>query len=184
MFPEPYRSDRQALEEHVKRLIREDIKASYLKALQGYLWRRGYETGDLSAPLFDDVEPFLKAAQGAGKRVIIYSSGSVPAQKLLMGHTNAPESNLTHLISDWYDTTNAGPKTDAASYSRIMSNYSTVDAGRWLFLSDNLLEVEAALAAGMHSVPVVRPGNSPLPSDNTLSARAICNFKHEPAEGH
>jgi enolase-phosphatase E1 len=90
--------------------------------------------------------------------------------------------DLQHLIRDWFDTTNAGFKTKATSYKKIAStlNVSTrhqplgpvrparsltckqVDPEEVLFLSDNVKEVDAAIAAGMRSKLVDRPGNAPL----------------------
>lgn len=96
---------------------------------------------------------------------MIYSSGSVPAQKLLFGHTDGDPSDLRPLIADWFDTVNAGPKPQASSYQRIMKNHLGVRPDRWLFLSDNVLEVKAAIEAGMHALPVTRPGNEALNSD-------------------
>lgn len=87
-FPERYRRDRDAFEAHVRHLVAQDIKAPYLKALQGYLWRQGYESGDLVAPVFPDVGHFIRTAQAAGKKIIVYSSVSVPAQKLFFSHTD------------------------------------------------------------------------------------------------
>lgn len=106
---------------------------------------------------------------------MIYSSGSVPAQKLLFGHTDAEPSNLMPLISDWFDTVNAGPKVDAESYAKIASHYPDVALGDWLFLTDSPKEVTAAREAGMQSLPVSRPGNAPLPLDDGLGS-PISNF--------
>ncbi|OAQ95856.1 hypothetical protein LLEC1_00258 [Akanthomyces lecanii] len=175
-FPEEYRNDRAALEAHVKDLVARDVKAPYLKSLQGHLWRHGYETGVLKAPLFDDVPPFIKSAHSAGKQVMIYSSGSVPAQKLFFGHTTSDPSDMVPFISAWFDTVNAGPKTEAASYSKILSNVPETKPGRWLFLSDNIKEVDAARAAGMRSYPVVRLGNAPLPADHPMTSSALHSF--------
>lgn len=107
---------------------------------------------------------------------MIYSSGSVPAQKLFFSHTTSEPSDLSHLISDWFDTVNAGPKTDGDSYLKIMSRHSDINPHRWLFLSDNLNEVEAARNSGMRSLPVIRPGNAPLPPNHLLSAAAVSTF--------
>ena len=175
-FPEAYRDDRNSLEEHVRDLVDRDVKAPYLKSLQGHLWQHGYQTGELKAPLFSDVAPFMKAAHARGKKVVIYSSGSVQAQKLLFGHTNAEPSDMKPLITDWFDTVNAGPKTDAASYRKILSHYPKVGAVKWLFFSDNLSEVDAALQAGMRSLPLARPGNPALPLEHPLTSRAIADF--------
>ncbi|KAM4062229.1 enolase-phosphatase E1 [Hirsutella rhossiliensis] len=181
-FPEPYRGDRGAFEAHVRQLVAQDIKAPYLKALQGHLWHQGYESGDLEAPVFPDVGPFITTAHASGKKIIIYSSGSVPAQKLFFSHTTAQPSDLTPFISAWFDTVNAGPKTEATSYTTILSSSPDITPARWLFLSDNLKEVGAALASGMRSLPVTRPGNAPLPPDDPLSQLAIRDFAPESAE--
>ncbi|KAH7308220.1 HAD-like domain-containing protein [Stachybotrys elegans] len=181
-FPPEHRGNPAALEAHVRDLVRQDSKVSYLKALQGHLWKHGYETGEIQAPLFPDVAPCIAAARAAGKNIMIYSSGSVPAQKLLFGHTNADPADLTPQICDWFDTVNAGPKTDVASYKAILLKHPDIDPARWLFFSDNLKEVEAALGSGMRSLPVMRPGNAPLPDDHPLARHAILDFTPESAE--
>ncbi|KAF5136667.1 hypothetical protein MHUMG1_04310 [Metarhizium humberi] len=178
-FPEEYRNDRLALESHVRDLVAADIKAPYLKALQGLLWQAGYDSGELKAPVFPDVALFISEAHSAGKKVMIYSSGSVPAQKLFFAHTTAQPSDLSQFITGWFDTVNAGPKTEASSYAAILSTHPDIEPSRWLFLSDNLNEVNAALAAGMCSLPVSRPGNAPLPPENSLSGMAIPDFSPE-----
>ncbi|KAF7189058.1 Enolase-phosphatase E1 [Pseudocercospora fuligena] len=74
----------------------------------------------------------------------------------------AGTEDLTHLFEpNWFDTTNAGLKTESTSYSKI------AEALKWkpeevLFLSDNVKEVDAAIQAGMKSIVVDRPGNAPL----------------------
>ena len=156
--------------------------ASYLKTLQGHLWQRGYDSGELKAPLFPDVAPFFHQSLAEGKKIMIYSSGSVPAQKLLFGNTDSEPSDMRPLISDWFDTINAGPKTDVSSYRSILSKHPHVDPARWLFLSDNLSEVSAALESGMRSLPVMRPGNPPLPQDNHLTRHAVADFTPQSAE--
>ncbi|KAM0543575.1 hypothetical protein ACHAPJ_012241 [Fusarium lateritium] len=178
-FPEEYRNSRSDFEAHVRDLVKRDVKIAYLKSLQGYLWLQGYKSGNIVAPLFPDVEPFFNEAIQSGKKIIIYSSGSVPAQKLLFSHTNSEESDMTPLIADYFDTINAGPKTEVGSYTKIISHHPEhKDLNRWLFLSDNIDEVKAAVGAGIRSVPVVRPGNAPLPPDDPLSKLAIAEFKH------
>lgn len=102
----------------------------------------------------------------SGITLAIYSSGSVFAQKLLFGHVKDSTSstgkrNLQDLISDWFDTSNAGPKTDKGSYEAIAQKLGK-QAGTVLFLSDNVKEVEAAVQAGMKAIVVERPGNAPL----------------------
>jgi enolase-phosphatase E1 len=85
--------------------------------------------------------------------------------------------DMTPLFSAYYDTINAGLKQEPASYQRIIANEG-IDPNAWLFLSDNVKgssylprlgcrltmasEVEAAKAAGMDSIVLVRPGNAAL----------------------
>ncbi|KAI1485693.1 HAD-like domain-containing protein [Biscogniauxia mediterranea] len=167
-FPPEYSSSKEALESHVRDLVERDVKISYLKSLQGYLWEEGYKSGDLKAPLFPDVPAKLSAWHEKGLKVMIYSSGSVPAQKLLFGHTDAEPSDLKPLISDWFDTVNAGLKTEPSSYEAIARCHADIPIQEWLFLSDNVKEVDAAKAAGMQSLVVQRPGNAAL-SDEVLA---------------
>lgn len=176
-FPEPASSSRQEFESHFADLVRRDVKASYLKALQGFLWKSGYENGDIKAPLFPDVAPTLMSWASAGTQIMIYSSGSVPAQKLLFGHTDAQPPSLVPIISDWFDTVNAGLKTESSSYSKILSHHPEFEPREWLFLSDRINEVEAAIEAGMQSLPVVRPGNEPLPEGHPLASRTVSDFQ-------
>lgn len=95
-----------------------------MKNLQGYIWEDGYKTGAYSTPLFPDVAPKLQEWKDAGKNLAIYSSGSVFAQKLLFQHVLSEGGNVedrTGLIDGWFDTVNAGLKTEAASYRKIVA---------------------------------------------------------------
>lgn len=176
-FPSEHRSSRDAFEAHFRGLVEKDVKVSYLKSLQGYLWEEGYAKGDLKAPLFPDVAAKMAEWRQKGLSIMIYSSGSVAAQKLLFKHTNAPTSDLTAQIADWFDTVNAGLKTDASSYKAIASKHPEFAPHEWLFLSDNVREVDAAIEAGMRSVVVQRPGNAPLSPDVPKRLRVIETFE-------
>lgn len=154
----------------------QDVKISYLKSLQGYLWAEGYASGAIKAPLFADV-PAWMMKQASGKReIVIYSSGSVAAQKLLFGHTTA--GDMMGLISGYFDTVNAGSKVEAESYRRIVAAHreGAVPAAEWLFLSDNVREVEAAKEAGMKSFVVQRPGNAELGEHVEEKHRVVRSF--------
>ncbi|KAI0455487.1 enolase-phosphatase E1 [Xylaria acuta] len=175
-FPPEYRQSKAEFAAHVQDLMDRDVKISYLKCLQGYLWEEGYAAGHLKAPLFPDVPGKLQAWHQNGMKIMIYSSGSVPAQKLLFKHTNAEPSDLTPLISDWFDTVNAGLKTEAKSYQTIAESHPEFPVGRWLFLSDNAKEVEAAIGAGMRSIILRRPGNAELPHEAIARFRVIDSF--------
>jgi enolase-phosphatase E1 len=153
-----------------------DLKISYLKSLQGYLWLKGYESGELKCPLFPDVEAALQKWKTANKTIIIYSSGSVAAQKLLFQYTNSsPDPDLRPLLSGYFDTVNAGMKTDVESYRKIAATRGE-GVGRWLFLSDNAKEVNAAKGAGMQSFVVVREGNAPLSDEEKKDNILVKSF--------
>jgi enolase-phosphatase E1 len=51
-----------------------------------------------------------------------------------------------------------------------------VDAGDVLFLSDNVKEVDAAIAAGMRSIVVDRPGNAPLADADRQRLKVVESF--------
>ena len=140
-------------------LMDRDRKSTPLKSLQGKIWEEGYRAGQLLSQLFDDVPPALKRWHELGKRICIYSSGSVLAQKLLFSHTVA--GDLTPLICDYFDTT-VGAKIEAESYRRI-ADHLALPPEKIVFLSDVIAELDAAHAAGMQGLLSLRPGNRPQP---------------------
>lgn len=158
-FPAEYRGSAETLLEHMKYLTEHDVKSSYLKALQGFLWKRGYEQGDLKVELFPDVVPALQKLRHA-EDLYIYSSGSVMAQKLLFSHTE--QGDLTSLFHGYFDTVNAGPKTESKSYNVIASAVGA-EPRDIMFYSDNPKEIEAADEAGYQTTFVTRPGNPEFP---------------------
>src|SRR5690606_34405920 len=79
-----------------------DRKHTALKALQGQVWAAGYENGDFTAHMYEDAVHALRAWHAVGIPLYVYSSGSVPAQKLLFGHTDA--GDLAGMFSGWFDT--------------------------------------------------------------------------------
>jgi enolase-phosphatase E1 len=174
-FPTEYASSPAAFSAHVHDLTSRDLKIPYLKSLQGYLWHQGYQSGALKCPLFPDVPRALDAWHAAGVPIVIYSSGSVAAQKLLFQYTDAPAGDLRPLLAGYFDTVNAGPKTDAASYEKIAATRGE-GIGSWLFLSDNPREVDAAKEAGMQSLVVFREGNAPLSDEAKRDHKVIESF--------
>ena len=139
--------------------IAEDRKATPLKALQGHLWVRGYETGAYTGHVYVDAVRALRAWHAAGLTLAVYSSGSVKAQKLLFGFSDA--GDLRPLFSTHFDTT-TGHKRQVESYAAIAQALS-LPPRQVLFLSDVPAELDAARTAGMQTVHVVRPedGTSP-----------------------
>ncbi|MDQ0778424.1 enolase-phosphatase E1 [Streptomyces aurantiacus] len=148
-------ADAVRVEKALDEWLDDDVKATPLKTLQGLIWSEGFARGDLVSHFYDDVVPVLRRWHGAGVRLHVYSSGSVAAQRAWFA--SSPDGDLLPLVDGWYDTENAGPKQEPASYRRI-AGASGVAAGRLLFLSDRPGELDAARAAGWHAVGVRRPG--------------------------
>ncbi len=132
--------------------IDQDRKHTALKALQGLLWADGYASGQLQADIYPDAVAGLRRWHQAGYRLAVYSSGSVPAQKLLFAHTTA--GDLTGLFCGFFDT-EVGHKRDADSY-RLIADALHRSPGDIVFLSDVVAELDAAREAGMRTVLVDR----------------------------
>ncbi|WP_147652086.1 acireductone synthase [Vulcaniibacterium gelatinicum] len=139
----------------------QDRKHTALKALQGLLWRAGYEHGDYRAHVYPDAVAGLRRWHAGGHRLAVYSSGSVEAQKLFFGHSEA--GDLTGLFSGWFDTA-IGHKREAESYARIADALDLAPA-EVLFLSDVVEELDAAREAGMRTVLVDRLADYPAPRE-------------------
>ncbi len=145
--------------ETLQGMIDQDRKHIALKALQGMLWLDGYRSADFTAHVYPDVLPCLQAWHDAGHRLAVYSSGSVPAQKLLFSHTDA--GDLLPLFDGFFDT-EVGHKRDADSYRTIADRLGR-RAGDILFLSDVVEELDAAREAGMRTVLLDRRADYPQP---------------------
>jgi enolase-phosphatase E1 len=148
-------ADAARVEKALNAWLDEDRKATPLKTLQGLIWSEGFARGDLVSHFYDDVVPALRAWHTAGVRLHVYSSGSVAAQRAWF--RSSPEGDLLPLVGSLYDTENAGPKQEAASYRTIAADLD-VPADRILFLSDRPGELDAARAAGWHTMGIRRPG--------------------------
>jgi enolase-phosphatase E1 len=134
------------------RWMDDDRKLTPLKTLQGLVWREGFESGALCAPVYDDALRALTGWRERGLPLYVYSSGSVAAQRLLFSHTE--QGDLTALFSGYFDTT-TGSKLEAESYRAIARSVGLPPESN-LFLSDHPGEIEAARAAGMQAVWVDR----------------------------
>ena len=139
--------------------IDEDRKHTALKALQGMIWADGYRNVDFTAHIYPDAAKALREWHAAGLPLYVYSSGSVPAQRLFFGHSDA--GDLTTLFSGWYDT-EVGGKREARSYRNIVESIG-LPAGEILFLSDVVEELDAAREAGLATVLVDRLKDYPQP---------------------
>ena len=142
-----------------------DRKHTALKALQGMIWADGYRDADFTAHIYPDAAEALQRWHAAGERMAVYSSGSVPAQKLFFGHSDA--GDLTGLFSAWFDT-EIGGKREASSYTRIAEALQVAPA-ELLFLSDVVAELDAAREAGLGTVLVDRLDDYPVPRDATAA---------------
>jgi enolase-phosphatase E1 len=149
-------------------LMDQDRKLTALKALQGRIWEGGFASGELRGQVYPDVPGALGRWTAAGRKVAIFSSGSVLAQKQLFGHSD--RGDLTPMLSGYFDTT-TGAKADPASYRKIAHALGeTPDVG--LFVSDVVAELDAARDAGFATVLSVRTPPGPAANGH----RAVRSF--------
>jgi len=134
---------------------REDRKVTPLKTLQGFVWKKGYEDGDIKGHVFDDVPTCLNKWRANGLKIGIFSSGSIHAQKLLFQFSCF--GDLSKHLSNYFDT-KTGAKRDAATYKAI-AEILDLEPHQILFLSDIQEELAAADEIGYQTIQVVRPGS-------------------------
>jgi enolase-phosphatase E1 len=147
-------------------LMDQDRKSSALKRLQGLVWERGYQAGELRGQIYPDVAPAIERWHGDGLAVAIYSSGSALAQRRLFEST--PAGDLTAFLSGFFDTA-VGHKISSESYTRIAALLRLRPA-EMLFVSDVVTELRAARHAGCQVALSVRPGNPPQPDASGFTA--------------
>lgn len=153
--------------------IDEDRKVGPLKTLQGLIWEEGYRTGVLVAPVYPDAAMALRDWNASGIELAIYSSGSVPAQKLLFAYSS--EGDLTPLFSRWFDLS-TGSKLEAESYRKISAEIG----GAGLFLSDHPGELDAAEAAGWDTIRLDRGKESmPAPPSKHRTVKSFAEIDLE-----
>jgi len=146
--------------------IDQDRKHTALKALQGLVWRDGYARGDFRGHVYPDAAMALRAWHNAGLRLAVFSSGSVAAQKLLFGYSDA--GDLSSLFSAFFDT-EVGHKRDPESYRRIAAALGQAPR-EVLFLSDIVEELDAAREAGMRTLLLDRREDYPQPRRDSAAA--------------
>lgn len=159
------RDDTEALIAVLDTWIREDRKETSLKALQGMLWEQGYQQGAFRGHVYEDAAEYLQRWHDRGLRLFVYSSGSVKAQKLIFGFSEA--GDLTPFFSGYFDT-RVGGKKEPESYRNILDELG-VEPQTVLFLSDVEAELQAAESAGMRTVWLIREGD--LPDSDRAVAR-------------
>lgn len=157
----------EALVEALLSWMQEDRKVTPLKALQGMIWENGYRSGELKGHLYPDAYRYLRKWREEGIPLFVFSSGSVYAQRLLFGHTEY--GDLNSWFAGNFDTT-LGSKKEKGSYEGIISAVGK-PGGSILFLSDVGEELDAAAAAGMKTVQLVRDrGIIPSPSHTRVTS--------------
>ena len=154
--------------------IDKDRKVMALKNIQGHVWRRGFEMGEMKAELYRDVPDSLTELRRAGIKSYIYSSGSREAQRLFFGFSQV--GDLRPYLCGFFDTT-SGPKGEAGSYREIALSLGVSSPSELLFATDVYAEAVAAREAGWEAVLVVRPGNKPLPEGASHEFRVIESLK-------
>jgi len=159
----------ESVVEYIEWLMDRDRKSRSLKSLQGRIWEEGYKRGELRGQVFDDVPRALERWQKQEKKISIFSSGSVLAQKLLFTHATA--GDLSRHISHYFDTT-AGSKTDKRSYQKIASVLQ-LSPSEIVFISDVSIELDAAKSAGMHTLLCLRAGNRPQPASTHMLIQTL-----------
>ena len=173
----------EAVIEILQGWIATDQKVTALKTLQGHIWKHGYENGDFTGHIYADAADNLRQWAVAGIELYVYSSGSVGAQKLLFGHSDA--GDLQPLFRGYFDT-ETGHKKEQSSYETIVRKLK-VPAQQVLFLSDIAAELDAAASAGMQTVQLVRdddvvPGTHPIAKDFAEVTQRI-DSQRPPDEG-
>jgi enolase-phosphatase E1 len=152
--------------------IDQDKKITPLKALQGLIWKAGYEQDDFKGHLYQDAINNLKAWKANGISLYVYSSGSVLAQKLLFSHTES--GDLTPLFSSFFDT-NIGGKKESGSYRKIAEEIGFPSLNI-LFLSDIKEELDAAKAVGYQTIWLTRD-HEPDPHANYPQVSSFDSIK-------
>lgn len=156
--------------------IDEDRKHTVLKTLQGMIWEAGYREAEFTSHMYPDAVEALQRWYAEGVALYVYSSGSIAAQKLLFGYSDA--GDLTPLFSGFFDTT-TGPKRDTASYRAIAQSIGDAPE-EILFLSDVVEELDAARQAGLQTVLVDRLEDyaQPRTGEATGGHPRVTDFSH------
>ena len=160
----------ETIADYLKFLIEIDRKSTALKSLQGKIWQRGYESGELESVMFADVKPAFERWKTENKVIAIYSSGSVLAQKLIFKYSNV--GDLSSYISDYFDT-NVGHKRETPSYRNVAEKLNAAPP-EILFVSDIAEELDAAQSADFQTALMIREGNAPV--ENASNYQIIHSF--------
>lgn len=154
---------------YVRWLIARDSKITSLKTLEGKIWEQGFRSRELKGEVYPDVAQAFARWKSQGRRIAIFSSGSVLAQKLLFAHSTS--GDLSSFTEARFDTT-VGSKREAESYRKI-SLAIDFQPHQVLFVSDVGEELDAARSAGMHTAHSLRPGIAPLSDRRHAEIRSL-----------
>ena len=150
---------------YLKFLIKIDRKSTVLKNIQGKIWKSGFETNKLTSIIYPDTLEYFKYLKQNNNRIMIYSSGSVEAQKLYLKYSD--QGDLSEFVSGNFDTT-TGPKKEKSSYEKIMTVTTSVitsaNGKKITFYTDIPAEAEAAREAGF-AVYLVNRTSEPIETD-------------------
>lgn len=149
--------------------IDRDQKITALKALQGMIWQRGFESAQFSAHIYPDAAEWLRRWHASGHAIFVYSSGSIAAQKLFFRYSVF--GDLTPQLAGYFDTT-IGGKRESAAYTRIAAAIGQAPADI-LFLSDIEAELDAAASAGLATTQLIR---ADAPPESHGRHRTAANF--------
>ncbi|KAK2575593.1 hypothetical protein KPH14_011302 [Odynerus spinipes] len=164
--------EKESLLKNVLWQMDNDRKTGALKQLQGHMWREAYKAGVVKGHVYEDVPKALESWTNDGKKVYVYSSGSVEAQKLLFGNTE--KGDLIKYFSGFFDT-EVGAKQECDSYKNILSKIGE-KPNNVVFLTDVVQEAAAAKEAGLSSVIVIREGNAALKDEDVVAYMTIKSF--------
>ncbi|XP_011878181.1 PREDICTED: enolase-phosphatase E1 [Vollenhovia emeryi] len=150
-----------------------DRKTGALKQLQGHMLRDAYKIAKvIKGHVYEDVPKALESWTSNGKKIYVYSSGSVEAQKLLFGYS--VHGDLLKYFSGFFDT-EVGAKQESDSYKNILSKIGEKPSDV-IFLTDVVKEAAAAKEAGLSTVIVVREGNAALTDEEKVAYTTVKSF--------
>lgn len=173
--PEIYNKFIEKVVENVIWNVQKDRKIKPVKDLQGAIWKGGYESGELKAAVYADVEPALRRWISQGRKIAIYSSGSRQAQRLFF--ENSTSGDLSVHVSAYFDTS-CGMKQESKSYTEIALTLGVSRASDILFITDVFEEANAAKEAGLQTTISERPGNKILPPGTADKFTIVRDFRN------
>lgn len=149
---EPMEAQQRALFENVMWCLdnKHETAAHYKFKFAIYL--DGYEKGVLSTHVYTDVAVNMRRWHEWGIKLYIFSNAWSKSQQAFMKQTN--HGNLFDLITGYYDTTDIGPPTDPASFTKLLTTIG-LPGEEVVFLTKGAEEGNAAKSVGIHSILVV-----------------------------